>query len=332
MKRRAFITLLGGTVAWPLAAMPPAAHAQQPVLPIVGLLSPQASGPATQLLDGFRRGLAEEGYVDGQNVTIEYRLSEGRFDRLPELAADLVRRQVSVIAVPGNLTAVLAAKDATQTIPIVFGVPEDPVKLGLVASLARPGGNATGINFFVAEVVAKRLELLRELVPAVARVAVLVNPANVVPAASTRRDVEPAARALGLHVQFYEASTSGEIDAAFAALVREQADAVFVPPDAFFTSRRVQLISLAARHALPVTYSGRHFVEAGGLMSYGTSVTDMYRQVGAYVGRILKGAKPADLPVVQASKFELVINAQTAKLLGLTVPPMLLAHADEVIE
>jgi putative ABC transport system substrate-binding protein len=328
MRRRDFIALLGGAATgWPLAV-----RAQQPAMPVVGVLSPQSAEPAALQLSAFRRGLAEAGYVDGQNVAIEYRLSEGRFDRLPELAADLVRRQVSVIAVPGNITAVLAAKAATQSIPIVFGVPEDPVKLGLVASLARPGGNATGINFFLAEIVAKRLELLRELVPAVARVAVLVNPANVVPASSTRRDMEPAARALGLQIQFYDASTNGEIDAAFAVLVHERADAVFVPPDAFFTSRRVQLISLAARHALPATYSGRDFVEAGGLMSYGTSITDMYRQVGVYAGRILKGAKPADLPVVQATKFELMINLQTAKLLGLTVPPMLLARADGVIE
>ncbi len=301
-------------------------------MPVVGILSPQSRGPAAPLLEAFRKGLAETGYVEGQNVAIEYRLSEGRFDRLPELAADLVRRQVSVIAVPGNTSAAVAAKAATATIPIVFGVPQDPVKLGLVASLARPGGNATGINFFLGEIVAKRLGLLRELVPAVARVAALVNPANVAVASSTRGDMESAARALGLQIQVYDASTSREIDAAFATLVRERPDACFVPPDAFFNSRRVQLISLAARHALPATYSDRQFVEAGGLMSYGTGTADMYRQVAGYAGRILKGAKPADLPVVQASRFELVINLQTARLLGIEVPPMLLARADEVIE
>ena len=328
MRRRDFIKVIAGSAAaWPIAV-----RAQQPATPVVGVLSPQSAGPAAHSLDAFRRALAEAGYVDGQTVEIDYRLTEGRLDRMPELAADLVRRQVSVIAVPGNVTAALAAKAATSTIPIVFGVPDDPVKLGLVASLARPGGNATGINFFLAEIVAKRLELLRELVPAVARVAALVNPANVVPASSMRRDMEPAARALGLQVQFYDASTSGEIDAAFAALVRERADAFFVAPDGFFTSRRVQLTALAARHALPATYSTRLFPEAGGLMSYGTNVADMYRQVGIYVSRILNGAKPADLPVVQSTKFELVINLQTAKLLGLTVPPMLLARADDVIE
>jgi putative ABC transport system substrate-binding protein len=239
---------------------------------------------------------------------------------------------VSLIAVLGSAAAALAAKAATQTIPIAFGVPEDPVKLGLVASLPRPGGNATGINFFTAEVMAKRLGLLRELVPAAARIAVLVNPANVGRGALTRTELEPAARVLGLQVQFYDASTNPEIDAAYATLVRERPDALFVSSDAFFSSRRVQLISLAARHALPAAYSVREFVEAGGLMSYGTSLAEAYRQVGVYSGRILKGEKPADLPVVQASKFELIINLQTAKLLGLEVPPMLLARADEVIE
>jgi putative tryptophan/tyrosine transport system substrate-binding protein len=244
----------------------------------------------------------------------------------------MVRRQVSLIAVLGSAAAALAAKAATQTIPIAFGVPEDPVKLGLVASLPRPGGNATGINFFTAEVMAKRLGLLRELVPAAARIAVLVNPANFGRGALTRTELEPAARVLGLQVQFYDASTNPEIDAAYATLVREPPDALFVSSDAFFSSRRVQLISLAARHALPAAYSVREFVEAGGLMSYGTSLAEAYRQVGVYSGRILKGEKPADLPVVQASKFELIINLQTAKLLGLEVPPMLLARADEVIE
>jgi putative ABC transport system substrate-binding protein len=328
MRRRELITLLGGAaVAWPLAA-----NAQQPAVPVVGVLSPQSLTSAAQSLDAFRRGLAEAGYVDGQNVTIDYRLTEGRYDRLAEQAADLVRRQVSVIATPGNLASALTVKAATQTIPIVFGVNDDPVKLGLVASLARPGGNATGINFFAAEVAAKRLALLRELVPNAARLAVLVNPANASAAASTLKHIEPAARALGMQLQSYNAGTSREVDAAFAALVREGSDALFIAPDAFFTTRRVQLVHLATRHVIPAAYSNRQFVEVGGLISYGTSLIDMYRQVGVYTGRILKGAKPADLPVVQASKFELVINAQTARLLGLTVPDKLLVAADEVIE
>jgi putative ABC transport system substrate-binding protein len=331
MRRREFITALGGAavasaVSWPLAA-----RAQQPAMPVVGIISLLSAGTAAPLLEAFRRGLAETGYVEGQNVAIEYRLAEGRYDRLREVAADLVRRQVSVIAAPGSPVAI-AAKAATQTIPIAFGVAEDPVTLGLVASLARPGGNTTGINFFTAEIVAKRLGLLRELLPAAARIAVLVNPTNLANASATRRDVEAAARGLGLQVQFFDASSSREIDAAFAALMRERPDALFVAPDGFFTDRRVQLTALAARHALPADYSAREFVEAGGLMSYGTSIPDMYRQVGVYAGRILKGAKPADLPVVQATKFDLVINLQTARLLGLDVPPTLLARADEVIE
>jgi putative tryptophan/tyrosine transport system substrate-binding protein len=328
VKRRDFITLLGGAAAtWPLAA-----RAQQPAIPVVGMLSPRSRGASEHVLNVFRRGLNDAGYAEGQNVAIEYRLTEGRFDRLAEQAADLVRRQVSVIATPGSAAAALAAKAAAQTIPIVFGVAEDPVKLGLVASLARPGGNVTGINYFAAEVTAKRLGLLHELLPAAARIAVLVNPANVTAASSTRADAELAARADGLQTQLYEASTSQDIDTAFATLVRQRPDALFVAPDAFFISRRVQLTALAARHALPAAYVDREFVEAGGLMSYGTDVADMYRQVAGYAGRILKGAKPADLPVVQATKFELVINLQTAKLLGLEVPPMLLARADEVIE
>jgi putative tryptophan/tyrosine transport system substrate-binding protein len=325
-KRREFITALGGALAWPVAA-----HAQ-PAIPVIGVLTPTLPDNNADRMRAFRAGLGEHGYVEGQNVVIDFRSAEARFERLPAMAADLVHRQVRVIAVPGSAAGALAAKAATTTIPIVFGVPEDPVKLGLVASLPRPGGNATGINFFAAEINAKRLALLRELVPAIARVAVLINPANAGRAPSTRAEIEPAARALGLQLRFYDASTNQEIDTAYAALIRERPDALFVAADAFFTSRRVQLISLAARHALPAVYSSREFVEGGGLMSYGTSITDMYRQVGAYCGRILKGEKPADLPVVQTNKFELVINLQAAKLFGLEVPPMLLARADDVIE
>jgi putative ABC transport system substrate-binding protein len=328
LKRREVITLLGGaTAAWPLAA-----RAQQPAMPVVGVLSATSFDNNADRLRAFRAGLAEHGYVDGQNVVIDYRSADGRLDRLPAMAADLVRRQVRVIAVPGSAAAALAAKGETATIPIAFGVPEDPVKLGLVASLPRPGGNATGINFFSVEVNTKRLGLLRELVPAAARVAVLVNPANAGRGPSTRADLAPAARLLGLQVQFYDASTNQEIDTAYAMLVRERPDALFVDADVFYSSRRVQLISLAARHALPAAYSAREFIEGGGLMSYGTNIIAMYREVGGYCGRILKGEKPADLPVVQASKFELVINLQTAKLLGLEVPPTLLSTADEVIE
>jgi len=326
VKRRDFITLIGGAAAWPLAT-----SAQQPAVPVIGLLDATSDSLADHLR-AFRGGLAETGHVEGQNVAIDFRLAEGQLDRFPSLAADLVRRQVSLIAVPGSAAAALAAKAATTTIPIAFGVPEDPVKLGLVASVPWPGGNATGINFFTAEVMAKRLGLLHELVPAAARLAVLINPANVGRGPLTRAELEPAAGVLGLRLQFYDASTNQEIDAAYARLVHERPDALFVSSDVFFTSRRVQLISLAARHALPAAYSVREFVEAGGLMSYGTNITDMYRQVGVYSGRILKGEKPADLPVLQVSKFELVINLQTAKLLRIDVPPMLLARADEVIE
>ena len=325
MRRREFITLLGGAAAWPLAA-----RAQQAALPVIGFLIAQSPDTNANRLRAFRQGLKDAGYVEGENVTIEYRWAEGRYEQLPAQAADLVRRRVDVIAAFAPHAA-LAAKAATSTIPIVFSVPEDPVRLGLVASLARPGGNLTGINFFVGELVAKRLDLLRELLPAAARVAVLINPTS--PAAEiTMRDAEVAARALGLQIQVLRASTSREINAAFATFVNERPDAVFVGGDPFFNDRRIQLANVASYHRVPATYSNRDLAEAGGLMSYGTNIADSFRTVGIYTGRVLKGAKPADLPVVQASKFELVINAQTARMLGLAVPPTLLAPADEVIE
>src|SRR6266540_4312911 len=324
MKRREFITLLGGaSAAWPLAA-----RAQQQ-MPVIGFLHP--SSPDAYRPRAFRQALKDAGFVEGENVTIEYRWADNQLDRLPALAAELVQRRVAVIAT-GGPPSVVAAKTATTTIPIVFIVGEDPVRLGLVASLARPSGNLTGVNLVISELTAKRLGLLRELVPGAGRVAVLVNPANTANAETTLRDVEPAARAVGLQIQILKASTSREIEAAFATFVRERPDALFVGNDAFLTSRRVQLVHLATRHAIPATYTVRDFAEVGGLMSYGVNIADALRQVGVYAGRILKDAKPADLPVVQSSKFELVINAVTARMLGLTVPPSLLSVADEVIE
>ena len=325
LRRREFITLLGGgAVVWPHAA-----RAQQP-LPVIGFLSSQSPDGFTE--PGFRQGLKETGYVEGENVAIEYRWAEGQLDRLPALAADLVRRQVAVIVAAGGGPSPLVAKAATTTIPIVFNVGDDPVKLGLVTSLARPGGNLTGINFFAAELAAKRLELLRELVPAAVRVAVLVNPTNPASAGSTVRDVEAAARATGLQIQILNAGNSREINAAFATLERVRPDALLVGTGPPFTSRRVQLVQLVTHHRIPAIYAGRQCAEIGGLMSYGASLMDAYRQVGVYTGRILKGAMPADLPVVQSTKFELIINAETARMLGLDIPPMLLARADEVIE
>jgi putative ABC transport system substrate-binding protein len=324
--RREFITLLGGAAAWPLVA-----RAQQPAMPTVGFLDPRSPGTIEGLLRGFRQGLKDTNYVEGENVSIIYRWGEGQYGGIPDLAADLVGRGVAVIVVTTG-GAATAAKVATATMPIVFVVAEDPVKLGLVASLARPGSNLTGINFLAAELGAKRLELVRELMPAAVRVAVLVNPANVTTTVATVRDVESAAHAIGLQIQVFNASTSQEINLAFATLVRERPDVLFLSPDPFFTARRVQLATLATRHAVPMIAGSRQITEAGGLMSYGANITDAFRQAGAYAGRILKGAKPADLPVVQSSKFELVVNAETARMLDLTVPPTLLARADEVIE
>jgi putative tryptophan/tyrosine transport system substrate-binding protein len=292
-------------------------------MPVIGFLNPTSPDAFADRLRGFRQGLKETGYVEGENVAIEYRWAEDQLDRLPALAADLVRRQVAVIAAVAPAST-FAAKAATTSIPIIFSLAEDPVRLGLIASIARPGGNATGINILTNELVAKRLELLRELVPGAARVAVLVDPSDATNTETTLRDVEPAARAIGLQIQVVNASTAREIDSAFASFMRERPDALFVGNDAFFTSRRVQFVTLAARDRIPAAYSNRDYVEAGGLMTYGTKIADAYRQVGAYAGRILKGAKPVDLPVVQSTKFELVINAQTARLLGLTVPDKLL--------
>jgi putative tryptophan/tyrosine transport system substrate-binding protein len=327
MKRRGFITLLGGAAAWPLAA-----RAQQPAVPLIGFLGAGSVDTQFLYLAAFRKGLSETGFVEGQNVAIEYRRAQGQYDRMVELASDLVRRRVAVIAVPGSYPGTRAAKAATSTIPIVFSVGEDPIKTGLVTSISRPEGNATGINFFTGELVAKRLGLLHELVPGAARMGVFINSSDAQRAELLRSDAHAAARDIGLQLQILTPSTGREIDAAFAALVRERADALFVGPDAFYNSRRVQLANMSARHAIPTAFAVREYVDAGGLMSYGTNLADMYRQVGVYCGRVLKGAKPADLPVLQSTKFELVINAQTARMLGLTIPDKLLVAADEVIE
>ena len=323
MNRREFITLIGGAAAWPVVA-----RAQQPALPVVGVVG----GGSAYGVAGFRKGLNEISYVEGQNVTVEYYWLEGKYDRLPSVMTDLVRRRVAVIATLGSNPAALAAKAATTTIPIVFGVGTDPVKLDLVASLARPGGNATGINFFVADIAAKRLGLLHDLVPKATRIAVLVNPDNTSTAEAVRRDMPEAARALGVTIEVLNASTSQEIEAAFAVLVRNRADALFVAADAFLNSRRVQFATLATRHGVPSAYSNRTVVEAGGLMSYGTDFLEMFRQVGVYTGQILRGAKPAELPVLQSTKFEFVINLQTARALGIEVPNAIQLLADEVIE
>jgi ABC-type uncharacterized transport system substrate-binding protein len=328
IRRRKFLATLGGAAAaWPLAA-----RAQQAARPVVEFLHPGASEIGARDVAAFRKGLHETGYIEGQNVTVEYHWLEGQYDRLPPLIADLIRRPVAVIAIPGSGPATRAAKAATATIPIVFGVAGDPVQLGLVASLARPGGNATGVNFLSEEVAAKRLRLLHELVPKAVRVAVLVNSANAAATENTLRDLHEAAPIIGLQIQVLKAGTTGEIDAAFAMLARERPDALFVGPDGFFSSRRVQFAILAARERIPATYTQRGYVAAGGLMSYGTDQLEMTRQVGVYTGSILKGTKPADLPVLQSTKFEFVINLQTARALGIEVPPGVLSIADEVIE
>ena len=320
MRRRDFIAALSGAAALPLTA-----RAQQPAMPVIGFLASVSTNE-----EFFRQGLKEAGFVEGENVSVLYRFAE-KIDGLTVLADDLARRRVTVIVALGH-TPAFAAKTATTTIPIVFIAAEDPVRLGLVAGLGRPGGNLTGVNMFATELVAKRLQLLCELVPATSRVAVLVDPGSPTVVETTLGDLEPAARAMGLQMQVLNVSNSQEIDAAFATFMRERPDALFVNTGPLFTARRVQLATQAARHMLPMTSGNRQITEAGGLMSYGASITDAYRQVGVYAGRILKGEKPEDLPVVQSSKFELVINAQTAKILDLTVPPALIARADEVIE
>jgi putative ABC transport system substrate-binding protein len=326
MLRRAFIMFFGGAAAtWPLAG-----RSQQP-MPVVGFIRDGSADDSAHLAAAFRKGLSAAGYVEGQNVTVEYYWLEGQYDRLPALVADLVRRQVAVIATPGHVPS-LAAKAATATIPIVFGVGGDPVQLGLVASLARPGGNATGINFFTQEVVAKRLRLLHDLVPKAVRIAVLINPGNPSVAETTLREMRESAPTMGLKVEILSAATIAEIDTAFATLASERPDALIVAAEAFFLGRHMQFATLAARDRIPAAFGAREFAASGGLMSYGTNFSDTFHQVGVYTGRILKGTKPADLPVLQSTKFEFVINLRTARALGIEVPPGLLSIADEVIE
>jgi len=329
MRRRDFILGIAGSAAtWPLAA-----RAQRPAtVPVVGFLHPGSAEPNASLLAAFRKGLAETGYTEDRNVAIEFRWAHGDNNRLVEMAADLVQHQVAVIVTPIGTVTVLAAKKATTTIPIVFSAGTDPVKAGIVASLSRPGGNITGVNYMAAELSAKRLSLLHELIPSAARIALLVNPANPIPAKTMAKDTEVAAETIGRHIDVYKAETSREIEIAFAALVRDRADALLIGADPFFIDRRVQIVTLATRYLLPTVHFLREFAEIGGLMSYGASDFGRYHEVGVYTGRILKGEKPADMPVVQPTQFELVVNLSTARAIGITVPPSLLAQANEVIE
>jgi len=326
MKRRDFVSLLGAaTVSWPLSA-----RAQQQAMPVIGFLN--ASSPDTYRVRAFHQGLKEVGFVEGENVAVEYRWADNQNARLQTLAAELVRRQVAVIVAGGGFRSGLAAKTETKSIPVIFLVGEDPVKLGLVTSLAKPDGNLTGINILVTEVVSKRLELLRELLPKAIRIDVLADPANAVTDDSMLKELDAAAQRMGIQIRVFNASTIQEIDAAFTALVNERPDALFVGVSPFLLERRVQLAQLAARHAIPAIYQDREHAEVGGLMSYGASRGDAYRHLGVYAGRVLRGAKPADLPVVQSSKLELVINRSTARMLGLTLPPTLISIADDVVE
>ena len=327
MRRRDFIRATVGLAI----ASPFTAFAQQQPLPVVAFLRDGSADGNARNAAGFRKGLNEAGYIEGQNVAVEYYWLEGHYDRLPAILADLVRRQVAAIVTPGNLPT-REATAATKTIPIIFGVGDDPVQLGVVASLGRPGGNATGINFQTSEVLGKRLRLLHDLVPKATRIAALVHPANVWVTSSTLEGLQKAAPTMGLQIQVLNASTVGEIDAAFTTLARDHADALFIAPDGFFISRRVQLVTLTARDKIPAIYSTREFVDAGGLMSYGPDLADMFRHMGTYTGSVLKGSKPADLPVLQSTKFEFVINRTTAKALGLTIPAGVLSIADDVIE
>jgi putative tryptophan/tyrosine transport system substrate-binding protein len=327
MRRREFITLLGGAAAWPLVA-----RAQQPAMPLIGFLYAGSPETSAHLVVAFRKGLGEAGHFEGHNVAIEFRFAQGHHQRLPELAAELVRRRVAVIATPGDLPSTLAAKSATSTIPIVFGTGADPVRIGLVSSLNRPGGNITGITVMLAELVAKRLALMKDLIPAAGRFGVLVNPDHRGSTEPMLNDLRAAAGSIGGQLEIVTADTSRAIETAFATLAQRQVDAMLNLPNALFTNRRVQIAILAAHYRLPAVYTAREFVEVGGLMSYGPSFSELFRQVGIYVGRVLKGERPADLPVLRPTKFELVITLPTARLLGLTVPPALLALADEVIE